>query len=392
MRNTKPNFLLEIVSLFCIIAGSLALSVFYLTSWAHALIFDTTTYLNVVAPLPKNSDVSKALSTYTIDTLFQDSNAEERIRAALPEQAAFLASPLAEQLQERSLHRTEQVIQSDQFSSLWVAANTLFHQKVLGIVRGGGILSQVQEKADSEEQTIQFDAGQLAQTIRDQLDSENRLFSNAQIEKFRSIAIPTFSKLEHIRQIVYWISQLAFMLLPLSLALLLFGIAISFSRQRAFLITGITLVVTMLITLITLQIIKTDLVNNITQSVYYNAANVVWENFVEDLQRMLWLTVLGGLTITVVAILAGPYRWTTNFRKTLGVPQSQKNKSISGINKVRMFFEKYKLWLILLGIFVAVVALFMMQNITIANVVVVLSSLLMYLAVLLLLFPRQRLV
>src|SRR5262245_3446445 len=151
MKNTRPNILLQILSIICIIAGSLMLSLFYLTSWAHSLIFNTNAYINVITPLPKNEAISKALSTYTVDTLLKNSNAEERIRNALPEQGKFLTSQLTEQLQDRSYKRTEQIIQSDQFSSVWVAANTFFHQRVLEVVRGGGILSQLQEKVDAKE-------------------------------------------------------------------------------------------------------------------------------------------------------------------------------------------------------------------------------------------------
>lgn len=391
-KQQQSNPFIQFSSFVCIILGSVALSLFYLTSWANSLIFDTNEYLKIVTPLPKDSTIAQALSTYTIDTLFSEINVEERIRTALPEQASFLASPLAEQLQERSLKRTTQIIQSDQFSSLWVASNTFFHQRILEIVRGGGILSQIQERRPLEEKNIQFDAGQMAQTIRDRLGSENRLFTDAQINQFRSITIPAYTKLENIRQIVYWISQLSAMLLPVSFALLILGIAIAFSRQKAFLTASITLIIVMVITLIILLIIRTELLNQITQSLYHNAAQVVWDNFVRNLTTTLWLTILGGSIIIGLTLLSGPYNWASNFRKAIGIAHLQKSSFMRGFNNLRMFLARYALWLILLGIIVAIIILFGMETLTIATVVVILSYLLLYIAILLLIFPRQRLV
>lgn len=390
MKLQKPNLFLEICSIICIIAGSFALSLFYLTSWMHTLLFDTNAYLTVVTPLPKNEAVSKALSTYTVDQLFRNINVEEKIRSALPDQADFLASPLTEQLQNRSYQRTNIIIQSDQFTSIWVAANTVFHQKILNIVRGGGILSQLKEKT-SDERNVQFDGRQIAQTITNRLGSENQLFTNAQVEQFRTIVVPTYARLEYIRQIVYWISQLTVMLFPTSLGLILFGIAISFSRQKALLTASITIIIIMLVTLLALQIMKTDFLNQFTQSVYTSAAVVVWDSFLTGLKKMLWLTILFGLILIGFTLSAGSYKWAVNFRKTIGISYLQKSKFVNRLTNIRLFFTRYGLWFILLGTLIAVIILFTLENIIIANVVVVLSSLLIYLAILLFIFPRQRL-
>src|SRR5689334_22951693 len=116
MKHSNP--LVQFFSYLFIIIGSITLSLFYLTSWAHSLLFDSTYYLDVVTPLPKNEQVATALSTYTIDSLFANVNVEEKIRNALPEQAKFLSSTLATDLKNRSYNRTTQIIQSDQFSSV----------------------------------------------------------------------------------------------------------------------------------------------------------------------------------------------------------------------------------------------------------------------------------
>lgn len=393
MKQQKSNLLREIFSIFFVILGSLTLSFFYLASFAHSLLFDTNYYLKIVTPLPQNTEVATAISTYTVSTLFEKGNIEEKIKNALPEQIKFLASTLANNLQNRSLSRTTQIIQSDGFSSIWVAANTVFHQRILTIVRGGGILPDVKENINDKLQnnSLQFDGSQIAQTIKDQLGSDSQLFTDEQIQQFRSVTIPTYINLQNIRQTVYLITQLAATLLPVSIALILVGIAIAFSRQKAILATGIFITMSTLTSLIALQVIKNDFLNQISDEVYNKAAGIVLQNFLSPLTQNLWLIVLAGLLLCGLALLAGDYTWAANFRKSLGIPQLQKSAFMSRFTKIRIFLARYALWLRLLGIIIAIFALFVIQNILIANVVIILSWLLIYLALLALIFPRERL-
>ena len=386
----RPNTLVEFFSLFSIILGSLALSIFFISSWAHSLLFDTNYYLSIVAPLPKTQEISNAVSTYTMDRLFAHGTMEDKIRNALPEQAKFLAPSLSDELQKRLSLRTNQIIQSDQFTSVWVAANTLFHEKILDIIRGGSIISQVNTSQPLQNTSLQFDTSQLAQTIKNHLGSDNQLFTNTQIEQLRSIILPTYTKLQTVRQVVYWVTQFESMMAYVAFSLILFGIAISFSRQKALLIAAIIIMITMLLTLLTIQIVKTDLLQHITQPVYYAAANIVWDSFLANLRQTLHVTILNGLIITTFALLAGPYTWAKNIRQTIGIPQIQRNEMMQKIYKMRMFLAQYALWLRLLGIVILAIVLLTITTVTIATVVIGFSLLLIYLSLLTFIFPREK--
>lgn len=377
-------------SLVCIILGSLLLSIFYISSWAHSLLFDTNYYLSIVTPLPQNPDVAKALSTYTIDTLLNNSDIQQKIDTALPEKAKFLTPTLSENLKNKSYQLTTTIIQSDQFQSVWVAANTLFHKRILNIVRSGGLISEFGNQQFLQGTSFQFDGSQLIQLVKSQLGSEGQLVTNDQVQKFKSLALPIALKLQNMRQIVYWISQLSAMLLPLSLALILYGIAISFSRQKAFFVAGIFIAIAMLLTLVTVQIVKTDVLNHITQPVYNSAADVVWDSFFKGLKQSLRLTLLGGLILIFLTLVFGPYQWASNLRKTLGLTQIEKSRFVTGLTKFRALLAHYSVWLYLLGVIVAATVLLTTVNITVATVVIILSLLLIYFALLLFLFPRQK--
>ncbi len=386
----RQNPLIQFISLVCIILGSLTLSLLYITSWANKLIYDTNYYLSIVTPLPQNSDVAKALSTYTVDTLISNTNIQQKVTNALPDNEKFLSSSLSDNLINKSYQLTTNIIQTDQFQSVWVAANTLFHRRVLAVVRGGGIVSEFNNKQFLQGTSFEFDGSQLIQTIKNNLGSESELINNQQVQQAKSLTLPIFTKLIKIRQIVYWISQLAAMLLPLSLALILYGIATSFSRQKGFLVTGIFIASAMLLTLVTLQIIKTDALNHITQPVYYSAADVVWNSFFAGLKQSLRLTLLGGLLLIFLALVFGPNEWATNFRKAVGFTQMQRRGFMTSFMKFRVSFAHFAIWLYLLGIIVAATILLTTTNISIANVVIILSVLLLYFSLLLFLFPRNK--
>ena len=138
----RQNPLIQFISLLCIILGSLLLSIFYITSWGHALIYDTNYYLSIITPLPQNPDVAKAVSTYAVDTLFSNTNIQQKVMDALPDNEKFLSLSLSDNLKSKSYQLTTNIIQSDQFQSVWVATNTLFHKRILTVIRGGGVISE----------------------------------------------------------------------------------------------------------------------------------------------------------------------------------------------------------------------------------------------------------
>src|SRR4051812_44121010 len=82
-----------------IAVGCLAFGSYVIVHWTEDQILTTDHWVALVTPLPKQSVVSNTLGTYISDTVFSEAPVEQAISDALPPRAAFLASPLAGQLQ-----------------------------------------------------------------------------------------------------------------------------------------------------------------------------------------------------------------------------------------------------------------------------------------------------
>ncbi len=66
-----------------------------LTVWVRNLVLDTDKYVETVAPLASNKDVTDTIANRITTRLFTEVNVEQQAKDALPERAQFLASPIA---------------------------------------------------------------------------------------------------------------------------------------------------------------------------------------------------------------------------------------------------------------------------------------------------------
>src|SRR5437773_1520516 len=92
LRGVSPAVLVAVTA-FGLVASVIGL-------WAATTTLNTNRWVQTVTPLPQNPAVAAAVSQYTTDQLFQAVDVEQRLRDALPTQAAFVAGPLTGQLHD----------------------------------------------------------------------------------------------------------------------------------------------------------------------------------------------------------------------------------------------------------------------------------------------------
>jgi hypothetical protein len=66
--------------------------------WAANTTLNTDRWVATVAPLPRDPQVSAAVSQYATNEVFRVLDVEQRLRTVLPDQAAFLAAPVTGQV------------------------------------------------------------------------------------------------------------------------------------------------------------------------------------------------------------------------------------------------------------------------------------------------------
>src|SRR5579862_9353665 len=103
--------------------GCAAMFAYTAAHWVERQVLTTDNWVAMVAPLPQVPVVTSALAGYVTTQIFTNIPVEQEIKDALPPRAAFLASPLASQLQTLTNKIATQVLKSDNFETIWTAAN-----------------------------------------------------------------------------------------------------------------------------------------------------------------------------------------------------------------------------------------------------------------------------
>lgn len=105
-------------------------------TWAHRTVVDTDTYISTVAPIASDPAVTSAAARIATNELFAALDPEPRIAEALPPRASFLAGPITNGVRGFILERANNVLSSEQFRQLWIAAQRTAHTALMKVLRG----------------------------------------------------------------------------------------------------------------------------------------------------------------------------------------------------------------------------------------------------------------
>lgn len=135
-RASALGALRRVTAAFLIALTAFALVASVVGVWAANTVLSTDRWVATVAPLPQNPQIAAAVAEYTTTQVFQAIDVEQRLRAVLPEQAAFIAGPVAGQLRGAVRSTVSNVLQSERFARIWQELNRRAHQRALAIING----------------------------------------------------------------------------------------------------------------------------------------------------------------------------------------------------------------------------------------------------------------
>lgn len=105
-------------------------------TWAHRTVLNTNSYVDTVAPIARDPAVTAAAARIATDQIYTALDPQQRISTVLPPRAAFLAGPIANGMQGFIADRAHNVLASDKFQQLWVAANRTAHTALMKVLHG----------------------------------------------------------------------------------------------------------------------------------------------------------------------------------------------------------------------------------------------------------------
>ncbi len=303
--------------------------------WAHRTLLNTDSWVNAVAPLASNPEITDAVSVKLTDELMQLIDAPKLAETALPEQAQVLAAPLSEAVGQFVQRTVAELLQTDQFQQFWVEANRRVHALVVKVLRGDtkAVLTEngvvqlnllplianafafLQSKAPglvgngTTVPDITFD------TPIDQARSELQAASKRTLpDNFGVVTVFQSDKLKAAQDAVKLFDQVVVALLVVTVLLIAATVALAINRRRTIIGLALGSVAAFAVAVAILKTIKAQVLDLIGDPTTRRAAGKTISTLVVRLDWIVEALVAVGLAVALIAFLTGSSRLAVRIR------------------------------------------------------------------------------
>lgn len=312
------------------IVSCLLLFVSIVGVWAERTIYETDRWLAIVEDLPSTPAVSEGIAERLTDEIVTLTNPEERIRAALPPDAAVLAGPIATALETLVTQVVADVIASDQFRSVWIAINRFAHEELVAVLDGdSGLVSSRDGEVYLNLLPLVSDvlervpAGLFGQgsvpdiSVNISPDDARRAISSylgvTVPDDFGEVKVFESDQLSALQNALTWFNRLVVLSVIATFAFGALTIFLSRRRRRTIVGLGIGVAATVAATWVVLRAIDQQVVDSLSNQRSAEIAGSIFGTLLSDLRTSTVLLLLAGVLAASVAFLMGdsrPALWT----------------------------------------------------------------------------------
>ncbi|MCX2946888.1 hypothetical protein [Lentzea sp. NEAU-D7] len=320
--------------------------------WSARTALDTDRWVATVAPLPKDPEVAAAVADFATVKLFEAVDVEQRLRAVLPEQAAFVAGPLANQLHAPVRATAAKVLGSDQFQRVWTELNRRAHVRALAIVEGDSDVVAVQ--SDRVEVDLLPLVNEVLRTLSAQLPTlfgkqlslpdlssgEIPADLRVRVQDSLGVTLPeNFAQFTVYDSGQLWAAQQAVVTAKRGLVLFVLGtlvllgvaLLVSPGRRRTLLQLGLWLVVAAVAITVALRAVRQQILQNVPEGLYRDGAADVVTAVFSQLRTRGWQMIWTGALLALLMYLLGPGRGPTWLRaRTVAAWRAIRRAAVTG--------------------------------------------------------------
>ena len=286
------------------------------SAWIRGTVLSTSGYVAAIS----NIAASPAVRTVIRDAVTAEAS------AVLPPAGGVLAGPLRTWLVELAGEETSAFMAGPAFRRLWMAANRFAHAQLISVLNGNSTLVRATSKqvtlnliplvSDVLHGIVRSLPAPIGATITLPPVSAMPCHVPRHVSAPPCIQVPLFpaaalARLRHAYRILTTTTWLALTLTPLTFAS---ALAVSPRRRRTLLhmTTGGTL--TLLLALAMLSWLQSSLTAR-TDPRYQPLTSAILHALTSSFVTLTTWCVAGGLALTTVALLSGPYRWAAAIRR-----------------------------------------------------------------------------
>jgi hypothetical protein len=275
-------------------------------------VLDTDRYVDTVAPLAENDDIIQTAADRLTARLFAAADVEQRTEDALPDRAAFLAGPLADALERAAREAAVDLLESDQFQTLWRELNRRAHDQVRAVLTGEG-----PDSLSVEDGEVVLDLKPLVRQVKERLDDRGiTVFDNVSLRRDLKFALFDASSIESAQSLVNALDTVAWILGILVFVLLAIAVLLSGNRRRTLLRWGIGLFCAMALTAIAIALSRNAYLNAVSsEELPRSSAGAAFDILVRFLRNAVRVLAVLGVIVAIGAFLTGDSRLAVRIRR-----------------------------------------------------------------------------
>ena len=301
-----------------IVLASLLIPVSVISVWAIRTVTNTDHYVETMAPLARNPVIVDHLATKTTDELFSSHIVQDKVKAALPDKAKPLVTPIVNQVHQYAYGLALKFFQSEQFGKLWDSLNRHSQQAVVDVMTGKQ--SPLTKKVEKGGQIVL----NVSPAISDVIDQANAhgvtLFNPLKpiLAKSNSLGVTIVSK-DQVSKFSGWfnlIVKLKWIIPLVALILAVLAVVIALERRKTLLRMAVGVALVTLLILAGLSLGRITFLNKASHTFDRQVAAAVWDTMLRYLKTDLRWMLLVALLVALAAWVAGPARYAVWIRTT----------------------------------------------------------------------------
>jgi hypothetical protein len=321
-----------------VVLTCLSITVTTIGTWSHRTLLNTGAWVDTVAPLGTNPQVTAALANYVTDQIVTKLDLQQRAQDALQQaapQAAFLAGPITNAIEGFVHDKLVAFFNSPAWENFWTEANRVAHEQAVNILRGRQgtvltiengevslnlmpVITAVLQQIQSAAQGLLGDRVTLPQvTGTEQVSQAITALSSALGRPlppdFGQIVIFQSDDLAAAQNAVKLFDTLTYALILLSLVMIAVTMLLSVNRRRTAVQLAIGTILGVLIARLIIKQVSTNVVAAIA-SQNRGAAKAVLDDAFGSLRGFTRWLFLIALIVAVVAFLMGKREWLSAAR------------------------------------------------------------------------------
>jgi hypothetical protein len=135
-KRTGRHMARRIITWVLIVLACLVVATSISTFWTNLVLFDTSRFISVVAPIVRSPAVAEGVSERAAAQIVTALDIQGRAQAALPDRAGFLAVTAAAGAERYIERLLEDLLSTERIQEAWINALRFVHDRIVAILRG----------------------------------------------------------------------------------------------------------------------------------------------------------------------------------------------------------------------------------------------------------------